>query len=736
MAIFMPEMLLVGNHALQLKLPSLAQPQWLDTKVKAADSGKLGATLVEGGTDFALWAPAAEAVEVCLFNNDESGELTETRFSLAHRDGPIWHGHLAGIGAGQRYGFRVYGPWEPARGLRFNPEKILIDPYANLISGTLMHRPEIFGHQAIDELGNGDTDKQDLRNSAPFVPLSVVASIRKPEVKHPHIPWNKTIIYEAHVRGFTFRNQAIPESERGTYKALSHQSVITHLQKLGITTLELMPIHHFLTETSLRSRGRINHWGYNPIAFSAPHSPYAATDDPISELQETVAKLHEAGIEVILDVVFNHTAEEGKTGPTLSFRGIDNKAFYRHISDDQYEDLTGCGNTLDTRNPFVTRMITDSLRWWAEVIGVDGFRFDLTTALARSRSEIDTASALVSAISADPILRDLKLIAEPWDIKGYALGDFPHPWREWNDAYRDAVRQFWLADSAQGFSAGVSDLASRIAGSNDVFYFRGPTSSINFVTAHDGFTLTDLVSYLEKHNEPNLEGNQDGSNQNRSWNVGIEGPTDDIAINSLRHRLKKSLLATLMISSGVPMLTMGDENDRSQSGSNNAYSLNPNLPWDAPENFHGGWTLSWNNQNTDLLETLSSLSSIRARYISEIIDEFFTGSLDQGTKRKDIAWFHRDGLEMIGQNWQDNSLRHLSFIMDATHKQGLFVILNGDSEAHSFTLPNAIWGESYRTVFDSAMVENEFSPQLSKPSDQTLVQPHSVQIWFVNRSAT
>jgi glycogen operon protein len=333
-------------------------------------------------------------------------------------------------------------------------------------------------------------------------------------------------------------------------------------------------------------------------------------------------------------------------------------------------------------------------------------------------------------------LRNLKLIAEPWDIKGYALGDFPHPWREWNDAYRDAVRQFWLADSAQGFSAGVSDLASRIAGSDDVFYYRGPTSSINFITAHDGFTLTDLVTYQDKHNGPNGEGNRDGGSHNRSWNLGVEGPSENKEIVLIRERLKKSLLATLMISSGVPMLTMGDEVSRTQNGSNNAYSLNPELEWNAPENFGGGWALSWDKTDNDISNSIAALASIRAKYLSEIIEEFFTGSFDQGTKRKDIAWFHRDGLEMGANSWQNNSLRYLAFMLDATHKQSLFVILNGDKVVQDFTLPNAIWGESFRTVFDSAIEVSQLAPDLRKPSDQTQVQPYSVQIWFVNRSAT
>lgn len=699
--------------------------------MRPADSRVLGAQVTEEGTNFSIWAPAADAVELCLF--DDGGE---TRFSLAHRDGPIWHGYLAGIRPGQKYGYRIYGPWRPEQGWRFNPKKLLIDPYTHLVDGVIASAPEIYGHQSQDELGNGYLDIQDTRDSAPFVPFSVVTAPSSRLVTRPNTPWNRTFIYEAHVRGLTFRNLEIPEAERGTYKALGNPSVIEHLQRLGVTALELLPIQHFLTETSVRSRKRINHWGYNPIAFSAPHRSYAATEDPIRELQEAVDALHQAGIEVLLDLVYNHTAEEGKSGPTLSFRGIDNKTFYRHSVEDQYEDVTGCGNTLDTRRPFVTRMIIDSLHWWSEVIGVDGFRFDLTTALARNGGEIDTYGPLISAISADPILRERKLIAEPWDIAGYALGDFPHPWREWNDAYRDAVRQFWLADSARGHSNGVSDLASRIAGSNDIFYFRGPTSSINFVTAHDGFTLEDLVSYEGKHNEPNQEGNNDGSNQNRSWNLGVEGPTDDEAIVSIRSRLKRSLLSTLMISSGVPMITMGDEVSRTQSGSNNAYSLNPELPWDAPENFHGGWALDWSKFEIerDLIENIAALARIRTSYMSEVIDQFFTGALDQGTKRKDLAWFSRDGLEMTSHNWQDNSSRHLGFLIDASHKQGLFVILNSEAHELEFTLPNRTWGDGFRTVFDSASPIEDLQPMLKEPSDKTLVSPYSVQIWFVNRN--
>ncbi|MEY3094507.1 MAG: hypothetical protein RLZZ317_1010 [Actinomycetota bacterium] len=705
--------------------------------MRPANPNFLGTQVTEGGTNFALWAPAADAVELCLFEESD-GSLTETRFALAHREGPIWHGYLAGIRAGQRYGYRVYGPWRPEQGWRFNPNKLLIDPYAHLLAGEITYAPEIFGHRSADAIGTGDPLIQDSRDSAGFVPFSVVTDYTPRPIHRPNTSWKRSVIYEAHVRGFTINNPDIPVEQRGTFAGLGHPSTIDYLQRLGVTAVELLPIHHFATEVNVFHRGRINHWGYNPLAFSAPHRRYAATNDPIKELQDAVDALHAAGIEIILDVVYNHTAEEGKLGPTYSFRGIDNKTFYRSIVDDFYDDVTGCGNTLDSRRPFVTRMIVDSLHWWSQVIGVDGFRFDLTTAIARNDGGIDTYGPLISAISADPLLRERKLIAEPWDVAGYALGDFPHPWREWNDAYRDAIRQFWLGDSARGHSKGVSDLASRVAGSHDIFYFRGPTSSINFITAHDGFTLNDLVSYNEKHNLENGENNHDGSDNNRSWNVGVEGETDDPTIKNIRERLKKSLMATLMLSSGVPMITMGDEIGRSQSGSNNAYSLSPDSAKDSIENFNGGWALSWEPDDVakDLFDSLSALARIRTSYMVDVIDQFFTGEVDVGTRRKDLAWFHRDGLEMTPNNWQDGSIRYLAFCIEATHKQGLFVILNSDNVDYEFTLPNQTWGESFRSVFDSSARIEEFNPALKRPSDTTKVLAHSAQVWFVNRSLT
>ena len=703
--------------------------------MKPADPRYLGATLTEGGANFAIWAAAADAVEVCLFN-EVNGKLLETRFALSHRDGPIFHGYLAGVRAGQRYGFRIYGPWAPEQGWRFNPNKLLLDPYAHQVTGELSYVPEIYGHQALTASGEGEITIQDTRDSAPFVPLSVVTSHQHNHIQRPNTPWAKTIIYEAHLRGLTALNPEIPEAERGTYKALGHPATVNYLRELGITAIELLPLHSFLTEPAIYLRGRQNHWGYNALAFSAPHEKYAATDDPISELQEAVRNLHEAGIEVILDVVYNHTAEGGAGGPTLSFRGIDNKTFYRRVKGDVLDDVTGCGNTVDARRPFVMRMIMDSLHWWAEVIGVDGFRFDLATALARHDFGIDTQGSLFAAIAGDPILRERKLIAEPWDIAGYAMGDFPHPWREWNDHYRDSLRQFWLGNPARGYSEGVGDIASRLSGSHDVFYFRGPTSSINFITAHDGFTLNDLVTYSTKHNEANQEDNRDGTEANRSWNCGVEGPTHDREINELRLRLQKSLLASLILSSGIPMLTMGDELSRTQLGSNNAFSLPLAGDLSSPSAFGGGWALNWrpDARERDLLETTKELIAIRKSYLVDVAKEFFTGELDLGTNRKDLAWFRRNGDEMNDEFWHQRDRNTLSMLVEASANQALLVIFNGSSEPNTFTFPPEKWGDHYRSIFSAESESSAFEPRLAAPGDTTILRPHSAQVWLANRS--
>ena len=700
-----------------------------------ADPRTLGATLTDGGANFAIWSNAADAIELCLFN-EVNGKLVETRFAMSHRNGPIWHGYLAGVKAGQRYGYRVYGPWQPENGVRFNAAKLLIDPYTHQLDGQLEYVPEIYGHVASDGVGTGDNTVRDDRDSAGHVPYSVVTNHSVREIHRPLIPWANTLIYEAHVQGFTAKNEEIPAQERGTYKALGHPSTISYLKKLGVTAIELLPIHSYLTEPSIWDRGRKNHWGYNAIAFSVPHRAYAATDNPIKELQESIDRLHENGIEVILDVVYNHTAEGGPGGPHLSFKGIDNRNWYRHGGTNHYIDNTGCGNTFSAGKPHGVRLVIDSLRWWTQVIGVDGFRFDLAPALNRTGNMID--SALFAAIAADPVLRQLKLIAEPWDISRYSLGEFQYPWREWNDYYRDAVRQFWLGDIARGYGEGVSALASSISGSSNIFYFRGPTTSINFITSHDGFTLNDLVTYHEKKNEANGEENRDGANTNRSWNVGTEGPTQDQKINQIRQSLQKSMMATLLLSSGVPMVTMGDEVGRTQHGSNNAFTLPIDLHrenWDKEVAWFGGWTLDWNptGNKKDLQDAFIELIRIRKTYLSDITSEFFTGRVDFGTERKDIAWFSLSGNEMNDKHWSDGDKRSLTVFFEAGPKNGLVLLMNSFGEDTTFTLPGASWGESMRCIFDSFETTATYNPVLASPGDKVEVSPHSLQVWLVNR---
>ncbi len=698
-----------------------------------ADPRTLGATVTEGGTNFALWSNAADAVELCLFN-EVNGTLVETRFAMSHRNGPIWHGYLAGVRPGQRYGYRVYGPWQPENGVRFNAAKLLLDPYTHALDGELFYTPEIYGHVATDAIGTGDLTLRDDRDSAGKVPYSVVTHHGARTIHRPLVPWAKTIIYEAHVQGLTAKNPAIPTQERGTYKALGHPSTIAHLKSLGITAIELLPIAASVTEPIIFTRGRKNYWGYNSLAFSAPNSSYASTSDPITELQWAVDQLHEAGIEIILDVVYNHTAEGGVGGPTLSYKGIDNKAYYRQDSQGNYEDVTGCGNTFAASNPHSVRHIIDSLRWWTEVIGVDGFRFDLATALYTSNSAFN--SSLMSAIEADSVLRNLKMIAEPWDISRYSLGDFPHPWREWNDAYRDSVRQFWLGDLARDYGEGVSDIANSISGSSSIFYYRGPTSSINFITAHDGFTLHDMVTYNAKHNEANKENNADGSDSNRSWNVGIEGETDDLGVATIRHWLKKSMLATLMLSSGVPMLTMGDEVNRSQVGSNNAYSLPIELTEENVESFYGGWALPWelDEKAKDMLATVQELAKIRETYLADVASEFFTGIVDQGTKRKDIAWFSLGGHEMSDDHWQDEEKRSITVFVEADATRGLLLLMNSSKVETEFTLPDNTWGEAYRCIFDASHDVASYQPEIAAPQAKITVAQHSAQVWLVTRT--
>ncbi|WP_069465636.1 glycogen debranching protein GlgX, partial [Actinacidiphila rubida] len=524
------------------------------------------------GTNFALWAGGAESVELCLFGADGS----ETRAPLTELTHEVWHGFVPDVLPGQRYGYRVGGRWDPWTGARWNPAKLLLDPYARAVDGEFEMVPEVYGHvRDWQEPAVADTVR-DNRDSAPFVPKGVVVDDDDDweDDRRPKTPWSDSVIYELHVRGFTQRHPDVPPELRGTYAGLAHPAALAHLTDLGVTAVELLPVHQFAHEDHLERRGLRNYWGYNSIGYFAPHAAYSASGtrgEQVGEFKRMVRALHAAGIEVILDVVYNHTAEGGQGGPTLSLRGVDNRGYYRLAGDPRgYADYTGCGNTLSVVQPHVLRLITDSLRYWVTEMGVDGFRFDLAAALARSMHDVDMLSPFLATIAQDPVLRRVKLIAEPWDVGagGYQVGAFPPLWTEWNDRFRDTVRDFW-----RGATGDVRDLGYRLSGSSDLYDWGGrrPYASVNYVTAHDGFTLRDLVSHNGKHNEANGEDGRDGTDDNRSWNCGAEGETGDPEVLALRARQLRNLLATLLLSTGVPMLVAGDEMGRTQGGNNNAY---------------------------------------------------------------------------------------------------------------------------------------------------------------------
>ncbi|MGE0798914.1 MAG: glycogen debranching protein GlgX, partial [Lautropia sp.] len=537
---------------------------------------QLGAVPDQHGTNFALYSSSATKVEVCLF--DRRGRTETARITLPEYTDEVWHGYLEGVRPGTIYGFRVHGPYEPDAGYRFNPHKLLMDPYAQLHWGELTWRPEVFGYR----IGHADRDLSfDDRDSAPFVPKCVVVEPEPPGVARTHlrVPPSQTVVYEAHVRGLTKRHPGVPEMLRGTFSGLSELCIVEYLQSLGITSIELLPIHTFVNDSYLLEKKLTNYWGYNSIGFFAADPRYFATGS-IIELKSMVQRLHAAGLEVILDVVYNHTAEGSELGPTLSFRGIDNAAYYRLLPDQPryYINDTGTGNTLNLTNPRTLKLVTDSLRYWATVIGVDGFRFDLATILARELHGFDEGCGFLDSCLQDPVLASVKLISEPWDCGpgGYQVGRFPPGWAEWNDRFRDNVRSFWKGDPGT-----VGEFASRLTGSSDLFNYRGrrPWASVNFVAAHDGFTLHDVVSYDHKHNEANGEGGRDGHSDNRTWNCGAEGPTDDPAINALRERQKRNLLTTLLFAQGTPMLLAGDEHGRTQHGNNTAYCQDNEISW-------------------------------------------------------------------------------------------------------------------------------------------------------------
>lgn len=682
----------------------------------------LGATYDGAGTNFSLFSAAASAVELCLF--DEEGE--ENRVPLTEVDGDVWHAYLPGIAPGQKYGYRVYGPYDPASGHRCDPSKLLLDPYAKAMSGQVVPSQTLYSYQFLNPEARNEED------SAGHTMRSVVINpfFDWGHDRPPGHEYHETIIYEAHVKGLTRLHPEVPENLRGTYAGLSQPAVIDHLKSLGITAIELMPVHQFVNDSHLQEKGLSNYWGYNTIGFFAPHNSYAAhgTDgQQVQEFKSMVKALHEAGIEVILDVVYNHTAEGNHMGPTLSFRGIDNASYYRLVDGDQahYFDTTGTGNSLLMRSPAVLQMIMDSLRYWVTEMHVDGFRFDLASTLARQFHEVDKLSAFFDIIHQDPVLSQVKLIAEPWDVGdgGYNVGGFPALWSEWNGKYRDTVRDFW-----RGEPSTLGEFASRITGSSDLYQHSGrtPVASINFVTAHDGFTMRDLVSYDTKHNEANKEGGADGDSNNRSWNCGVEGPTDDPAISALRMRQIRNFLATILFSQGVPMLCHGDEMGRTQKGNNNVYCQDNELSW-----VH--WDLD--EQQQELLDFTRTMVWMRRDHPVLRRRRFFSGDAGHGGESElgEIEWLTPAGQSMTEQDWDTWYARSMMVFLngqaiaepDARGQRivdsSFLVLINASAEDIDFTLPTQGYAPAWEVALDTA-------PEVDGDSDPVLGAGETVTV--------
>jgi isoamylase len=699
----------------------------------------LGATYDGVGTNFALFSGVAERVELCLFGADG----TEDRVTLREMDGFVWHGYLPGIGPGQRYGYRVHGPYEPAAGNRCNPAKLLLDPYAKAIEGQVDWDPAVFSYQFADH------DKRNDGDSAPHVPRSVVVNpyFDWAADRLPATPYHESVIYEAHVRGLTRMHPAVPEAERGTYLGMSHPAVIEHLQGLGVTAVELMPVHQFVTDDFLAGRGLANYWGYNTIGYFAPHNAYAfagSRGEQVQEFKAMVRALHQAGIEVILDVVYNHTAEGNHLGPTLSFRGIDNAAYYRLVDEDPryYYDTTGTGNSLLMRHPHVLQLIMDSLRYWVSEMHVDGFRFDLAAALARQFHEVDRLSAFFDLVQQDPVVSQVKLIAEPWDVGegGYQVGKFPPLWSEWNGKYRDTVRDFW-----RGEHATLPEFAARFTGSGDLYASDGrhPVASVNFATCHDGFTLADLVSYDTKHNEANGEGGRDGTNDNRSWNCGAEGPTDDPEVLALRERQACNFLATLLLSQGVPMLTAGDEMGRSQGGNNNAYCQDNEISWvrwPPAGSFPG---VLGPGAAEVLVDFTQRLIRLRRDHPALRRRQYLQGRPVRGADDQlgDVAWFTPGGEEMTEQDWDAGSAQSLTVFLNGgaiteadrrgqpIRDDSFLLLFNASPRELEFAVPPARYGESWETVLDTARPAERFEdPVMAKAGGLIPVRDRSLQV--------
>jgi glycogen operon protein len=694
-------------------------------RVWPGDPYPLGATWDGQGVNFALFSEHANGVDLCLF---DAGTGEESRVEIRERTSHVWHAYLPDVRPGQLYGYRVRGPYDPARGHRFNPAKLLLDPYARAISGTVRLPDTLFGYVR----GHPDEDlSRDDRDSAGDLPKCMVVdpSFTWLDDRPPRTPWSRTVIYETHVKGLTARHPGVPEELRGTYLGLVAEPVIDHLQHLGVTAVELLPVHHHLDEPHLREQGLVNYWGYNTIGYFAPDSRYATgpLGQQVLEFKMMVKALHAAGIEVILDVVYNHTGEGNRLGPTLLFRGIDNRSYYHLDPADprRYVDYTGTGNTLNMRNARAMQLMMDSLRYWVQEMHVDGFRFDLAPALARELFEMDRLSWFFDIIQQDPVLSRVKLIAEPWDVGpgGYQVGNFPSGWAEWNGRYRDTVRRFWKGDAGE-----LGELGFRLSGSSDLYGAQGrsPYASVNFITCHDGFTLQDLVSYDRKHNEANLHGNRDGTDANWSRNWGAEGPTEEVRILRLRERTKRNFLATLAFSQGVPMISHGDEIGRSQGGNNNAYCQDNEISW-----------VDWDMDEDDraLLEFARTVFAIRQRNPVLRRGTFFRGHAGEEDVVRDVVWLRPDGAEMGAEDWRNAENRVLGMLLhgEATgevDRRGrlvrgdtLLLLMNAGSQARRFVLPDIGDGERWRELVHTA---REINGEIDRETDAVHLPPRAL----------
>ena len=671
----------------------------------------LGATFDGSGTNFAIFSEAAEKIELCLFEEDG----TETRIELLEVDAFVWHAYLPQVQPGQRYGYRVHGEYAPEKGLRANPNKLLLDPYAKATCGSFDWDNALFGYNF------GDPDSRNDEDSAPHMMLGVVINpfFDWAGDRHPHTPYAQSVIYEAHVKGLTELHPEVPEDLRGSYGGIAHPAVIEHLQKLGVTAIELMPVHQFANDSTLIEKGLSNYWGYNTISFFAPQNTYANSGELGQQVQEfkgMVRAMHTAGIEVILDVVYNHTAEGNHLGPTLSFKGIDNAAYYRLMDDEQqyYMDYTGTGNSLNVRHPHSLQLLMDSLRYWVTEMHVDGFRFDLASTLAREFYDVDRLSTFFELVQQDPVVSQVKLIAEPWDIGpgGYQVGNFPPQWTEWNGKYRDTIRDFW-----RGEPSTLGEFASRLTGSADLYEQDGrrPVASINFFTAHDGFTLADLVSYNEKHNDANGEDNNDGETHNRSYNLGVEGPTDDPEIQTLRARQQRNFIATLLLSQGVPMLLGGDELGRTQGGNNNTYAQDSELTW-----------VNWDTADQPLIEFTAAVARLRKEHPTFRRTRFFDGRpvrRGEGEPLPDIAWLTPDGTLMTPEDWDAPLGRSIGVFLNGEGIAGrdprgnrvvdrnFLIFFNADVETVEFTIPDDELAHKWDVVIDTAGAAADSEPR-------------------------